>query len=265
MEKIICFTLDLERDYGWLKSYNALKNIDPLLNFFEEQNLKLSVFISGEIIDKYPSEIKKLKDFGCDFGVHSYYHNLREQGTPQKIYLEVEKARKSFIKFFNFEPENYRFPQGFFTKEDLNILKEFGFKNDFSIFPFWRPGMFNNLIYPVEPFKYKNGILEFPFAVTPILRFPISLSYIQFLGWRPYKIIMSLLGLPKILIFNFHLHNLDKSEDRKKLPLLQKIFYSHNQDKGFKILDNFIKYISARGYHSINITELTERISQKFK
>ncbi|MAF13895.1 MAG: hypothetical protein CMI53_03310 [Parcubacteria group bacterium] len=265
MEKLVCFTLDLEKDYGWLDTFTAAENIDPLLNLFKKYNIKLSVFLSGHLIDEYPEVISKLQKFGCDFGVHSYYHISGKKNSLAETREEVQKSQQAFINYFNSPPEHYRFPQGYFTDQDLDVLKEFGFKNNFSLFPFYRPGVFNNASSPMVPFKQTNGILEFPFAVTPKLRFPISQSYIQFLGWHVYKIILKLLGLPHVLIFDFHLHNLSKIAGKQKLPLLQRIFYIRNQGKGLKILEKFIKYILAQGYKSAAISELANDYQTKLR
>ncbi len=258
MEKIFCLTLDLERDYGLFNTYQSFENIDLFLALVKKYELKITVFLVGNLIEQRKDIIKCFKGVPVEFALHSFSHNVKNK-SPDFKKQEVIKAKKAYFDYFKKQPCGYRAPQGAITQAEIEELLKTGFKYDCSIFPCWRPGLFNNLKMPTKPFKFSNGLLEIPLSVLPLIRLPISLSYIQFFGWNFYKLFLKLLGWPSLIVFDVHLHNLTKVRSLKGAPWYAKLFYLRNQNKGFQILEEFIKISKAQGYQSIFVKELIER------
>lgn len=257
--KYLCLTLDLEQDYGreQINSYSSQQNIEPLLKLLKKYQMKLTVFVTGKILDEKPEIIEKFKNFLVEFELHSYSHFNKSSSLSMKEKIkEISKAKQAYVSYFNKTPIGYRAPQGIISNKEMEALAKEGFKYSSSLSPSWRPGLFNNIKKPVSPYFTKSKILEIPFSVIPKIRFPIALSYQQFWGWLCYKLAFSIFGWPNTIIYYFHLYNLKKTRNTKGLPIYLKLAYLRNQNKGLKILKKFIKFAKKHNYQSMFISEL---------
>lgn len=248
--------MDLENDYGRFDTYDSFKNADLLISLFKKYNLKLTVFTTGKVIEDHFEIIEKLRQLPVEFALHSYSHQVQQKNDFNFKCQEIVDAKACYIKYFGTEPLGYRAPQGFISQPELEQLSKQGFKYDCSMFPYWRPGFFNNLSMPLKPFKLPCGILEIPPSALPILRFPISLSYIQFVGYNVYKLLFKIFTLPEILVFDIHLHNLRVTRNLKGLPWYVRFFYLRNQNIGFEILRDFIEFSQSHNYVSVFAKEI---------
>jgi peptidoglycan/xylan/chitin deacetylase (PgdA/CDA1 family) len=254
--KYLCLTLDLEKDYGRINTYYSFKNIKPLLELLKKYKQKLTVFVTGEILDKQPNTIDLFKNYPCEFELHSYSHMAKSQISTLNKKQEIISAQKIYLSFFQKHSIGYRAPQGIISEQELEWLKNNYFKYSSSLFPSWRPGLFNNVRQKTIPHLKNCGILEIPFSVVPKLRIPIALSYQQLLGLPLYKIWYYLFGFPNTIVYDFHLYNLDKTPGRKELPLYLQLAYLRNTKNGFKILEKFIKFLQKKSYQSIFMSEI---------
>ncbi len=258
--KKISFVLDLEQDYGRIDSYLAFKNIDGLIDLFKKYDLKLTIFVTGKIIEQKPEIIEKIREnLDCEFHLHSYNHEINRKLTPEERKLDFKKAVENYKKYFSKNPIGYRAPCGDITKDEIEWLKNEGFLYSSSFIPTYRPGLFNNLKLKDRAFFYPNGLLEIPFSSLPLVKMPFSLSYFQLLGWPIINLLIKIKKSPYI-VFNFHLHNLSKLDSIKQLKNRFRLGYLRNQNNGFKILEKFIKTMIKNNYQPIIMTELAEEI-----
>ena len=111
-------------------------------------------------------------------------------------------------------------------------------------------------------------LMELPISTIPKIRFPISFSYIMLTGWSIYEWLFQKYGLPKIIIFNFHLHDIFKSEAYNNLSAywrgLYKIIYKREP---WKILKKFLQVLDQEGYTFMQMEKLYEllKISEKIE
>lgn len=255
-QKYLCLTLDLEKNYGRIDTYNSFKNIRPLLELLKKYNQKLTIFVTGEILDKQPEIINLFKNYSCEFESHSYFHAAKSQTFIPDKKKEIINAQRAYFNFFQKQPMGYRAPQGVISEQEIVWLKEGGFKYSSSLFPSWRPGLFNNVHRETRPHFKNCGILEIPFSVIPKLRIPIALSYQQLLGLSCYRTCYYFFGFPNIIIYDFHLYNLDKTPGKKNLPLYLRLTYLRNAKNGLCILEKFIKFLQKKSYQSLFMSEL---------
>lgn len=261
--KKISFALDLEQDYGRINEYSAFKNADELIALFKKYGLKLTIFVTGKIIEDKNEIIKKFKEtIDCEFNLHSYSHEINKKITAEEKKRDFEKALEIYKKYFGKNPVGYRAPCGNITEEEIEWLKKENFLYSSSFIPTYRPGLFNNLKQKDEIFRYPNGLLEIPFSSLPLIKVPFSLSYFQLLGWHTVNFLLKRKKSPYI-VFNFHLHNLSNLENMKQLKTGFRLGYIRNQDNGLAILENFIKTITAKGYQSVLMTEFAEQTIKK--
>lgn len=259
--KKIFFTLDMEQDYGRINDYSSFKNIDGLIDLFKKYDLKLTIFVTGKIIEQKPEIIEKIKEnIDCEFHPHSYCHEINKKLTIEEREADFKKAVEVYRKFFGKNPIGWRTPCGNIIQEEVNWLRKEGFLFSSSLIPTYRPGLFNNLRQSDKPFFYPNGLLEIPLSSLPLVKMPFSLSYFQLLGWPISSFLIKNKKSSRHIIFNFHLHNLSKLDNIKQLKSRFRLGYLKNQNNGFKILEKFIKTIIKGRYQSKTMTELAREI-----
>ena len=260
--KRACITLDLERDYGRIEKYSLLNDsnsLENLCDIIKKKNVKLTIFIACEVLEKYPNAINQLEDIQSEFEVHSYSHD-----PNQPLETEIRLAKKSYFEYFGKRPMGYRSPFGRITRKGIQLLSENGFKYDSSIFPSIRPNVYSNLGCPTSPFLIKDtDLVEIPISVVPTIRLPIILSYIKFFGFSAYKFFFKFLGLPEMIIFDMHLHNLYNAESYHSLPASIRFFYRRNFNNGFEIFRDFIDFLADRGYDFTYVSTIYKDIYTK--
>lgn len=261
----ICFTLDLEQDYGRINEYLAFNHIPQLIELFKKYNLKLSVFVVARVLEEKPEIIKIFQDnLDCEFHVHSYDHEVNDIFTNKEREGKLKKAVEVYKKYFNKNPEGYRAPSGDLKKDEIKRLKELGFSFSSSFITTFRPGKFNNLNKSDGIFRHPNGLLEIPFSSLPFVKLPYSLGYFKILGWPLVKFLIRRKKYDRPAVFAFHLHDLKKLDNLEKLPKpLYKLFYLlRNRKNGFKILEKFIKEMKKENYEPIKMSEIAKEIKK---
>ncbi len=257
-KKIVCLTLDLEKDHADLLEnacYEGVEQIPAIVELFKQNDIPLTCFVQASLLETHSAQIEKLYAIDTDIELHSYSHPW---GKKMNTRFEIEKGKETYVKFFGKEPIGYRSPLGIIKKEDYQVLTDNGFKFDSSVFPSIRPGLFNNLNKPTRPYiLHDSQIVEFPFAVlSNIIRIPICASYIKLLG-KPYAHLLSMCQLPRLVVFGFHMHDLFHLNSSTKIPLAESSFtdrlafkriYSHNEPAGIHILDESINTFQRKGY-----------------
>ena len=205
-----------------------------------------------------------------EFELHSYSHPKPKESH---IESEIKKGKEAYINFMGKPPLGYRSPLGAISETDYQLLTSHNFKFDSSIFPSLRPGVYNNLRKPTVPYLPGNHkIVEFPLAVcSRIIRIPMSLSYINLLGW-PYWHILKTFELPDLIILGFHLHDLFRLDSSSKLslrsfsPVYKSIFrkiYLQQAGEGLKLFGNLISLLRNRGYTFATLADVYNVIAEE--
>ena len=143
MSKTICFTIDIEPDFGGLLTkdvYFGLKDLPKLENLINRYEIKLTAFVTGKTLDDNPSLIDRLLALDVEIEPHSYYHRV-EQGSKID---DIEKGINAYVRVLGKGPLGYRAPQGIITIPEIDFLMGKGVKFDSSIFPAYFPGRFND-------------------------------------------------------------------------------------------------------------------------
>jgi peptidoglycan/xylan/chitin deacetylase (PgdA/CDA1 family) len=259
MNKVVCFTIDVEPDFGGLTNehlYFGLDNLEWLVQIVRKYDIKITAFVTGQTIEDRPIILDRLREMNAEIEQHSYSHQVG-RSSKQK---DIEKGIESYERTFGRPPNGYRAPQGMITKEDLDVLKHAGVKFDSSIFPTFFPGRFNRLEFPTRPFFIgQSGIAEIPFSVLPKIRIPIGLSYMQILGFNSFKILTKVLGLPDLIIYGFHPYELGRVESYKRLPMHARVGYLRPQmlyHDPASIFESFVSFALGEGYESKYMIEL---------
>lgn len=260
-EKLACITLDLEDDWYFEEpSYNHLTfdYIDDYISLLSELQVPVSVFVVGRTIEEHPDGIKKIQsDIDSEFHLHSYRHDLSKSYPLDE---ELRLGSKAFESFFGKSPKGYRSPQGNLAEGDLDIIDAAGFEFDSSVFPSYRPGVYNNLTKPLKPHRPTNlDIMEIPIAATPWSRIPITQSYLKLLG-RPYMEYLRRAPLPEVLIFDSHLQDYYRTASHDKLDEPLQSIHKRNLNKSEDIFRQFVEMLRTRGYRFVTISDIYNQV-----
>lgn len=265
MKRHICYTIDVEPDFGGLLAkdeYFGIDNLKRLSEIISYYDLKVTAFVTGKTLVEMPRTMDSLLEMKAEIEQHSYSHQI---GSKVKL-KDIEKGIESYEKIFGRPPNGYRAPQGIISSEEIDLLRRRCVKFDSSIFPTFFPGRFNRVGFPISPFYVgDSGIIEIPFSVVPKIRIPIGLSYMQLLGFNFFRLLFRTLGLPDLIIYDFHTYELGHVQSYRHLPLSAKAGYFRAQklySDPASVFELFVRYMKKRGFESIYMNDLYERVKQ---
>ncbi|NOQ55539.1 MAG: DUF3473 domain-containing protein [Nanohaloarchaea archaeon] len=189
-------SIDLEDWYhpDLLKIKENLKpqikdSVRPILNLLEKYNTKATFFVLGEIAEKNPELIKNIKNRGHEIASHGYNHKSLKQMNPDEFEKDIIKSKKILKNITGKYPIGYRAPTFSIdnkTRWAIDILEKQGFLYDSSIFP-TKTHLYGVPNAPLNPYcpskddvskkrKEKEGLIEFPMTVFPVLGYNLPIS-----------------------------------------------------------------------------------------
>mgnify|MGYP006278969731 CR=1 FL=1 len=181
---------------GNIPETDVVESIQKILSLFKRIDIRATFFVLGETAVKYPNIIDIIKEENHEIACHGFNHDLDNKN--------VVEFRKDIRKFKNRVYGNvvgFRFPNFNFSRTNLTVLSEEGFKYDSSVVPCLPiPHWYGNLTMPIHPYYYNIDdnflIKEYPIAVSPIIRLPGGGGwFLRNLGFLWAKIIVQSLLL----------------------------------------------------------------------
>jgi hypothetical protein len=237
-----------------------MKELDLLERTISELDIPITAFLRTDLLSEYSESQDVARRLAKDFHCHSHTHKVVNFDSD----YEISTSAKTFEEHFGYKSLGYRAPYGVLYDSDIEIIHKNGFKFSSSIFPSYRPGKFNNLRMPTKPFVYDNGIIEFPFAVVPLIRYVISLSYMKLIGANLNKLLYSIFGLPNVLVFCSHLHDFILNEESfRQLSLGSRLAWGINRHSGIYCFTEIVRVLKRNNYRFITMTELYQRITSE--
>ena len=104
---IILFRIYHKRNCDW----NA-DDIDQILEVLKNNNTKITFFIVGDWVDKYPEAVKKIHEAGHEIGTHSNTHPHVNNLSYEENIKEIEESCAKIEKITTKKPTLYRAPYG---------------------------------------------------------------------------------------------------------------------------------------------------------
>jgi len=262
MNRLFCLTMDLEaavsgileEDYSILEDTSA---IESFLDGLNQRGVPLTVFVVGEILERFPRVIEIFRKKGCEFHCHSHTHDPQAPDSE----AEIAACREAFQRAFGHPPRGYRAPQGRISDSGVRHLEAQGFAFDSSVFPSYYPNPFRYLFRNRKPHYIRGGnLLEIPFTAISPLRVTLSISWIKLLGWRAYRSLLKISSLPGELVFGTHLHDFFLSRSQlSRLPRFWRFIYSRNRGRGEQLLYRALDYFQERGVEFTTISSIYKR------
>ena len=117
-EKKVAFTMNC--------AWNA-DDIDNILETLENENVKITFFMVGEWIDKYPEAVEKIYKAGHEIANHSDTHKHVNNLSYNDNVKEIVSANEKIKKITGAENKLYRAPYGEYNNTVIKAAKENGY------------------------------------------------------------------------------------------------------------------------------------------
>ena len=234
------------------ENYEIEKNVNFILEFLDEFDIKGTFFFLGRIAQDIPNVVTETAQCGHEIACHSHKH-LRIFGlTKEEFKKNLICAKKLLEDVSGKSVWGFRAPEFSITNSSiwaLDILKEVGFVYDSSIYPTGLHDVYG--ISGTMPFIHKltNGLIEFPLSTIEFLgrRFPFGGGG----HFRLYPLMLTKLFIRKV--------------NRTGNPCM---IYIHPYELGPVVpnIPNLTHYRKFRHYYNCkNGSERLKRILQTFK
>ena len=117
-EKKIAFTMNC--------AWNA-DDIDSILETLKNNDVKITFFMVGNWVDKYPEAVKKIYEAGHEIGSHSNTHPHVNQLSSEKNLDEIKLSVSKIEKITGSKTNLYRAPYGEYNDTVIKVAKENGY------------------------------------------------------------------------------------------------------------------------------------------
>ncbi len=213
-------------DNGWETFPSYLPLVVPrILDFFYQRQQALTFFVVGRDAERPENKepIRAIVDAGHEIGNHSYEHEpWLHLYSQDAIRRELDLAEDRLLNATGIMPRGFRGPGFSFSQPLLQELAVRNYVYDGSTFPtFFGPlarsyyfltshlsraerqerrklfGGWSDGLRPLRPYCWKEiepTLVEIPVTTFPVLRSPIHLSYILFLGQRLPRVALTYLA-----------------------------------------------------------------------
>jgi polysaccharide deacetylase family protein (PEP-CTERM system associated) len=225
----------------WEQATQRVQNVLPkMLDIFERNNVKATLFFLGWIAEKHPGLVKESLSRGHEIATHGYAHKLIYNQTPSEYDADIYKAKSIIENITGKEVVGYRAP-GFSITPDtvwaFDILAKHGFKYDSSIYPGKRfYGHYDN--FRKEPVIVKtagNEIIEFPQSVVDFGIFRLSCfggGYFRLFSKSFFLLMARLIrNTDRPMILYIHPRDMDIHQPQMDFPFLKKARHYINISK----------------------------------
>jgi len=205
---------NLSRSVDTLEFERAL---DLLLTKLDDQKIKATFFVLGQLATKWGSRIHELQEQGHEIGLHGFSHTQLSVLGEKSFLSETTKGAAVLSDILGQQVSGYRAPYFSLSKNTWwapEILKSVGFTYSSSILPAWNPqASFPSA--PKNPFVWSCGLIEFPVQSYGIGRLRIPLlggAYVRLAPEILYRAIRNLTDTSKFVYTYCHPYDFDTQE-----------------------------------------------------
>lgn len=107
-------------------AWNA-DDIDKILDILQQNNVKITFFMVGDWIEKYPEAVKKIYEAGHEIGTHSDTHPHVNNLSYEENVKELENSNDKIEKITGSRTNLYRTPYGEYNQTVIEAAEDNGY------------------------------------------------------------------------------------------------------------------------------------------
>jgi polysaccharide deacetylase family protein (PEP-CTERM system associated) len=219
----VTFTIDLEDPseiYAPNGRYVTLTH--HILELCDRLACKATFFTIGRVAEAAPKLITTISEKGHEIAYHSHNHVSLTKDLPETFRAQSAQDKDKFEQLTGKALIGFRAPRFSLTPKSiwaLDALKDLGFLYSSSIMP-TDISLFGFPSASAQPFKWPNGLLEFPLPVATVGKYKIPYLGGIYLYTMPLFIVRQILtraASDEVLWTYTHPYDFDKDEEFRKL------------------------------------------------
>ena len=97
MKKTICFTIDIEPDFGGLLNqevYFGKNDLPRLIDTVKKYGIRSTAFVTGKTLEQNPEILDVLSDMRAEVEQHSYSHQIGHESKIKDMERGIEVHEK---------------------------------------------------------------------------------------------------------------------------------------------------------------------------
>ncbi|SNS43442.1 polysaccharide deacetylase family protein, PEP-CTERM locus subfamily [Anaerovirgula multivorans] len=260
-------TLDLEEWYHleYLKKYKVndniqmIKHISEFFDLLDKYDIKITVFVLGELADQHAIIIKDISNRGHEIACHGYDHQLLYNKTNEEFRQNILQGKKVLEEIINKEVIGYRASCFSMDNEKLRILKECGYKYDSSYIRFSQHDLYGSLAIDdfesIEDLVYRQeNFFEFEIPTYRIFKYDIPISGGGYFRLFPLFLFNYMFNNYSNLFKNFvfYIHPFELTDVTinfgKTVTYKDRFRFEVGRKGNLKKFEKFIKYCKKNSY-----------------
>jgi peptidoglycan/xylan/chitin deacetylase (PgdA/CDA1 family) len=259
---MILLSFDIEefdgpREHGVNFSLRQGINVSKLgtnriLDILKENGVKATFFCTGNFAEQAPEEMKRIVDEGHEVACHGVDHFHPEDTDFARSKEIVERVTGRTVY-------GYRQPRMFPVVE--SEIKRVGYTYNSSLNPAFIPGRYMHFTKPRTWFM-KDGVMQIPASVTPIIRFPLFWLSLHHLPEGLYhRLARRVLKKDGYFVTYFHpweFYELRWHPEFKTPYIIEKRSGREMRER----LDSLIKMFLDYGHEFVTFSEFVERVKK---
>ncbi len=214
-------------DQSWRSLPSFLDLVVPrVLRFFDERDQLITWFVVGQdaVLVRNHALLSSIANAGHEIGNHSFSHEpWLHLYAPDRLEAELDQSERAIEGATGQHPRGFRGPGFSVSRDVLLALERRGYRYDGSTLPtFIGPlaraiyfrratlateeraerealfGTWRDGTRPLKPYRWRlagDGLIEMPVTTMPLLRTPIHMSYLMYLGERSPALAYSYLAV----------------------------------------------------------------------
>jgi polysaccharide deacetylase family protein (PEP-CTERM system associated) len=228
--------------------YEIEHNTETVLQLLDSLKIRATFFVVGRIARELPKIVAQIAKHGHEIGCHNYEHKRIFDLDQAEFKIHLLAAKQLIEDVSQQKVHGFRAPDFSITTKSIwaiDVLKETGFIYDSSIYPVGMHDVYGIVNANPFPYKFPNGLVEFPLATTTIFnkRLPFGGGgYFRLYPLRLTKMFLNKLnqqGHPGM----FYIHPYEVGDIRpqiKEMSAYRRFRHYYNCQKGFYRLKAFL-------------------------
>lgn len=204
---------------------SVVPNTRACLDLLAGSGSRATFFILTPVARAYPELIREILDGGHEIGVHGYRHSLVYNLSPDEFRRDLDTSLDLLAAAGADGVIGYRAPYWSITRGSLwalDVLREYGFRYDSSIFPIRRS------LYGIPdaqriPHRRTGGLWEFPPTTYRLAGMNVPIAGGGYLRLLPERLTNALIDRLEATgeagVFYCHPYELDPRDTRPKVKL----------------------------------------------